>query len=132
MKTFLRILSWWPSGLTFATVLWLTLSPDPVPQSSVPLFAGADKIVHAIMMGGLTGAVIFDYKRNIAGKNRPVPKGATLAIACGVALFSCIDEVMQQQMHLGRSGDVADLVADLVGIAIAALWAPRVVQRLIR
>lgn len=53
---------WWPTALTLSAVLYATLWPDPVGASEVMLFPGADKLIHAIMMGGLASAVLFDMR----------------------------------------------------------------------
>ena len=41
-------------------IIYLTLFPQPLGENEVHLFEGADKIVHFIMFGGLTGTFIFD------------------------------------------------------------------------
>ncbi|MGM9854012.1 MAG: VanZ family protein [Muribaculaceae bacterium] len=125
---------WWPSTLTLALVLWLTLSPDPAPDVELPSWLGeyADKIVHAIMFGGLTGAIIFDYKRRLPGAPRPLYTGFTSALTIAMIIFSILDEWLQGAMGLGRAADIYDIAADLAGIAIALLSAPPVCNSLIR
>lgn len=123
---------WWPSMLTFALVLWLTLAPDPVPEDTIPVFPGADKIVHAIMMGGLTGVLIFDYKRATTARGEKIPVRAVVVICGIVLLFSIFDEFAQTFMALGRSGDVWDFVADAVGVCLAGFAAMPVVNWLFR
>lgn len=124
----------WPSALTLVLVLWLTLSPDPAPDMVVPSFLGkyADKLIHAIMMGGLCGAVIFDMKRH--GEN--VPRQLSLRfyvwLCVCMLFFSAADELVQGAMGMGRSADVYDFCADAVGIFIALLLAPSVCDRVIR
>ena len=54
---------YWPSMVTLAAVLWLTLAPQPLPDLDVPPFDGLDKVMHAVMMGGLAGAFMFDWRR---------------------------------------------------------------------
>lgn len=139
--------AWWPTALTVALVLWLTLAPDPVPDIEVPSFFGkyADKIVHAIMMGGITGAVIFDYKRQGLKRNPdprsrfryhgdplPLSAGIIAAVIISVTVFSFVDEYLQDTMHLGRSADIFDFAADMAGMAIALFTAPPVVNRILR
>ena len=48
--------------VTLAAVLWLTLAPQPLPDLDVPPFDGLDKVMHAVMMGGLAGAFMFDWR----------------------------------------------------------------------
>lgn len=118
--------------LTLGVVLWLTLAPDPVPTEDFPLFPGADKLVHAIMMGGLAGAVMFDYERDGVKRTRRLTSRAVLTIAFCVALFCAADEWVQGVMGLGRSPDVFDLLADWTGIIVAALVAPPLLRRILR
>lgn len=112
---------YWISGLVLAAILWLTLAPHPVGDVHVPLFPGADKLVHALMMATLTAALIWDVRKHRRGKMPGWP--LILLIAIGVALFSWFDEWAQGAMRLGRTYDPLDLVADLTGIAVASVTA---------
>lgn len=123
---------WWPSTLTLATVLWLTLTPDPAPDMTLPLWEHIDKIIHAIMFGGLTGAYIFDYKRRLPAAPRPLNRNFVTALLISMIIFSCVDEWLQGAMGLGRSADILDIAADLTGITLGALLAPPVCNALIR
>ena len=120
--------------LTALLVLWLTLAPDPAPDVDVPTWLDkyADKLVHAIMFAGLTGAFIFDYKRRLPGAPRPLMTGFTAALAIIMIIFAVTDEWLQDIMCLGRSGDPYDILADLTGIALGLLLAPPVCNTLIR
>jgi len=123
---------WWPTILTLGLVLWLTLAPDPVPTEDLPLFPGADKLVHAIMMGGLAGAVMFDYERDgVRRAQRLTPKVVRTVVLC-MAFFCAIDEWAQGEMGLGRSTDILDLLADWVGVVVAAIVTPPLLRRILR
>lgn len=119
--------------MTVVLVLWLTLAPDPTPDVQLPSFLGpyGDKIVHAIMMGGITGALIFDYKRRRPGAPRRLTLSFVVWLAVAMLAFSFVDEWAQGAMGLGRSTDIMDFVADAVGIAVALLVAPQVVNALL-
>lgn len=123
---------WWPTALTLCAVLWLTLAPDPVPDTDVPLFPGVDKLVHAIMMGGLTGAVLFDWQRAEPGKESRLSWRTVLVVALVMLVFSAVDEWAQGAMALGRSTDPLDFAADAAGIAVASLAAPPLIGRIFR
>lgn len=110
-----------PSALCLAAVLWLTLSPSPTGDASLPAFPGADKIVHAVMFGGLTLLFCFDLWRFRDGKYYFLPLSpflcAVLTTLIGVGI-----EYLQETMALGRSFELTDMAADGAGaFAVAAL-----------
>lgn len=109
---------WIPSALTLLFILWLTLAPDPTPELSFQLFAGADKIVHAIMFGFLSLIMWFD-----AGRSKHIwhmPKRNTAAI-CAVSSLAAgiIIECLQHVMGLGRGFEWGDIYADATGALLA-------------
>ena len=106
------------SLLTVALILWLTLAPHPVGEMDVPLFPGADKLVHAIMFGFLAWVLYIDLGKV---RNRAPSRLATLLCALAAGAFGAATEWMQGAMHAGRSMEGADLVADLSGAALACL-----------
>lgn len=120
---------WWPTGLTLAAVLYITLWPDPVGSDDLPLIPGLDKIIHAVMMGGLTSAILFDYRRN-AGRPRRINRRFIILTALLMTVFSVADEWAQEAMNVGRSGDPLDFMADCAGILLAILAAPPVLHRM--
>jgi len=115
------IKKWWPSALCLLAVLWLTLAPDPVPDNDLPLFPGADKIVHAIMMGGLTATLLYDASRKGGKYPKPTKPRVILMIGLGVVIFSIADEWAQSAMNIGRTAESLDLIADITGILIAVI-----------
>lgn len=120
--------TWWPTALTLGVVLYATLSPNPVGADEVMLFPGADKLIHAIMMGGLASAVLFDMR--CAGHR--LSRRRKFYVALAVFVFSFIDEFAQQAMELGRSPELADAIADTVGIIVASFTAPPVINHIFR
>ena len=119
-KVFLTALpSWILSLLTAIVILWLTLSPDPLGDDAPRLFPGADKVVHAMMFGFLAIMILLDRQRKDGWRTLSVPfifLGAALSILMGVGI-----EVAQLKMDMGRGYEVADMVADAVGVAICSL-----------
>ena len=101
-------------------------------ENTIPLFPGADKLIHAIMMGGLAAAAMFDYKRTVVTRGVRLPIRVIGTIAVATAIFSIIDEIVQGEMDLGRTCDFYDILADWGGITIAALMAPPVINRIFR
>lgn len=93
-------------------ILYLTLLPQPLGEEDFPLFDGADKVVHFLMFGGLTGTFIFDRWR--LGKTLSI-RGALLTALCS-ALVGGIIEWLQHAMNLGRTGnDIYDALANTLG-----------------
>ena len=76
------------SGLVTLGVLYFTLMPRPLGGLRVPLFVGADKVIHFIMLGW-----IFVLS----------------------TVFGGLIELAQSGMNMGRSGDWFDLIADAGG-----------------
>ena len=118
-----KIIDWMPrgvcSGLTLALILWLTLAPHPVGDMDVPLFPGADKVVHAIMFGWLTWMFYIDVSK-LQGARRVSTKVIWMCAVVSTAIGGLI-EWLQHIMDLGRGMELADLGADALGCLIAAI-----------
>jgi len=90
-----------------------------------------DKAIHAVMMGGLVGAVAFDIQRR--DTSRYVLTFRLMAcIWLGVAIFSAVDEIAQSTLTTARSGEPFDLAADLIGASAAVFLAPPAIRRALR
>lgn len=120
---------WWPSLVVLFIVLWLTLAPHPVPETDLPLFPGADKLVHLLMMGGLTSVAQYDASREGKKWPRELTRKAILRILIAMLIFCAADEYAQSAMHFGRTTDIHDLVADWVGVLIASFITPIILRR---
>lgn len=116
----MKYLRWIPPyQLTIAVgivILYLTLLPKPFGEEDLPLFPGADKLAHCCMFGGLALTYIFERKRD----RSPLSLKGALITASAATLFGIAVEFIQDAMNLGRSGDMADALADAVG-AFAAV-----------
>lgn len=113
-----RLPAWSLTIVCFLAICWLTLAPQPLPDNDIPLFPGADKLVHAIMFGGFTLCIILDWNRRHGWPSK-IYKTDWLAPLYASA-FGIITEILQQEMNAGRSGDVWDLVADIAGAFLSA------------
>lgn len=116
-----------PAFVATATVvlliLYATLMPDPLPGSHIQLFKGADKIIHGIMFFALSLAFSFDYTKLYNTHSHPYT--TLICIAVISTLCGCLIEIAQGMMHLGRTADILDAVADTMGaFAGAFLWIP--------
>ena len=89
--------------LSLAVGSWMLFTPTP---DSPALFPNADKIVHGLMFGvfAATGLLARISRRYL------VP---------GLAAYAVASELVQRQLLPTRAGDLRDVVADLVGIALA-------------
>lgn len=125
---FLR--TYWPSIIVLAVILYATLFPKPLGDEELPLFPGADKLVHAVMFGGLTGALVFDYMRS--HNRRHIGAGLVIAFGAGATVLGGVIEIVQGAMDCGRSADWLDLAADGLGAVVAMLTAPKLVARVLR
>lgn len=99
-------------------ILGLLLAPPSlVPEgTSTPLPPASDKIVHAALF--LVFALLL--RRSLAalpGVRRPW----LLAFAL-TAAFGGLTELLQLWLTVDRSPELTDVVADLVGAALAGLW----------
>ena len=114
IKDFLEKLPPWVlTAICFLAICWLTLAPHPLPDTDLPLFPGADKLVHAVMFGGFTFCIMLDWNRRHgwpAGIQRADAYAPWISSAFGITT-----EILQNEMHAGRSGDIWDLVADVAG-----------------
>ena len=105
---------WLMSLVVIAAIAYLTLVPSPLPAPPMPLFDGADKVVHGLMFLVLAWCLNRDISR------RKLLVAAVAAFALATAYGGLI-EVLQGTMQLGRSADVLDFVADVAGAAIGAI-----------
>lgn len=127
------------SLLIIAVVCYLTLDPKPFGDEEIPLFPGADKVAHFLMFGALAGALSLDLWRR--GWNGPglnpgaLPSSDAPSSYPSPSLAKCIlcfivssvaggiIELLQQQMQLGRSAELSDLVADSLGALTGSMIA---------
>ena len=116
MRFLLRVPRWVMSGVCFALICYLTLVPKPLPDNDIPFWEHTDKVVHAIMFGGMYACLFLDVWRD----RRPAAWRRWL-LAPAVAAFGGVIEVLQQTMAIGRGGDALDLAADCVGVILAVV-----------
>ena len=117
-----RVPQWLLSGVTVAFILWLTLAPHPTGDLKLPLFPGADKIVHAVMFGFLAFIILLEMTKHRKWQPLSLVSIAVVAFAC--ALFGIGIEFAQRAMGMGRSLEILDMMADSAGAMVAAgIWA---------
>lgn len=120
MKILDRIPRFLTSAVVTAGVLYLTLAPRPFASVRIPLFEGADKVVHFMMFFAMAFAYHFDFRR---GK-KPVDEARLMGwIFVSLSAFGGLIELAQWKMRMGRSGDWYDLLADIAGAVYGIILA---------
>lgn len=120
MKILDRIPRFLTSAVVTAGVLYLTLAPRPFGSVRIPLFEGADKVVHFMMFLAMAFAYHFDFRR---GK-KPVDEARLMGwIFVCLSAFGGLIELAQWKMRMGRSGDWYDLLADIAGAVYGIILA---------
>lgn len=120
MKILDKIPRFLTSAVVTAGVLYLTLAPRPFGSVRIPLFEGADKVVHFMMFLAMAFAYHFDFRR---GK-KPVDEARLMGwIFVSLSAFGGLIELAQWKMRMGRSGDWYDLLADIAGTVYGIILA---------
>lgn len=109
---------WLPFACWAALVLTLTSIPNP----NVPTIPGGDKVAHAIMYGVLGALAAYA----LHGVRRPILVHGMALL--GIALFAALDE-WHQRFIPGRSADLADWMADVVGAALVFTFSIAALRR---
>lgn len=106
---------WWcVVCLVLAVQAWFFYLPT-VPGEAGSLFAGADKVGHALSFAALAGALVMAR----------APWPVIVAIAVGHAGLS---EIIQSTMPT-RSASLADFGADLIGVGLGWMTARWILRR---
>ncbi len=134
MPALTKIMKLWPkrwvtTALVVLAILYLTLVPRPLPDAGVEI-PGLDKVVHAVMFGGLAFVACIDEAQRRRGSFGQVARGKAWFIALLSAVFGGLVEIAQMAMGAGRSGDLLDFVADCAGAVAGMLLAARVLASL--
>lgn len=107
------------SAIVFLVIPWLTLDPQPIGEIPGVLFPGADKMIHGLMFGGMAVALSTDFqKRNWS---KPVSDKLLLFSCLFASVYGVIIEILQGYMDLGRTFELMDIVADIVGAVVCSL-----------
>ena len=93
-----------------AASLYVLFWPEPAgPDTGFP---GADKVVHALLFGLLAATAAWRF-------------GARRGVLAAVLLYATVSELVQALALSERSGDLWDLLADVVGAVVGWLLARR-------
>lgn len=131
MSTLRFIRNWWPTGIVLAVILYATWVPHPIDPDDIPPLPHIDKLIHAVMMGGMSSALLFDWHR-MAPKLHALTHRVVCLVIAAVIAFSLVDEVVQGLLPIDRPSDWLDLVADIFGAIVGALLARPVIVAIFR
>ena len=101
----------WPSVILLLVVLYLTLTPMPLPPFK-PIFSRTDLIVHFIMFGTLSAVFAYDTRRKT---NRPLSAMTAVVIIVSVIALGGIIELLQGTTLINRSCDLYDFIVNSIG-----------------
>ena len=116
-----RLLLWAPVVLLIAFETYLSGRSSLLPLLRLP---HGDKLVHATYFF-LTGLMAVRAARFGESWNRG--RTASLLVLTAI-LWGCLDEIHQSHVP-GRDVAIADVVADTVGVAIAAILGERILRK---
>lgn len=125
-----KITYYFPTFVVLCIILFATLSGNPMGDASLPSIPHIDKLIHAAMMGGLLGAIAFDWQR--ANPDKCLTTSFMWAIFGVILVFGVADELLQGFLDNGRSGDPYDFLADCLGAAVAVYLAPPAIRAVLR
>lgn len=125
-----ELFNYWPTAIVLCVILYGTLMPHPVGEETIPPIPYIDKLIHAVMMGGLLSAFAFDWQRSHPSE-KLTPTFMWAVFGC-VLSFSIFDEFLQGYLDNGRDADPWDFLADCVGAFVAVYLAPPAIRYCLR
>ena len=116
MKIIRFILYFWKSILIISIILYLSFAP-PSTFNGVPTFENEDKLVHLLMYGGLTGILIFDFRRYAKKNAMTIVAFIIICLLFPVFLGGAV-EILQPMYFAPRTAEWADWFSDIAGMLI--------------
>ena len=110
-------------------ILILYLSFFKPPTLDIPLFPGADKVVHFCMYAGVTAVLWLEFFLNYRRQpSLPIRHALVGAVFCPI-LFGGLVELGQNYLTNYRGGDWLDFFCNTGGVATGSLFAWFVLRR---
>jgi len=116
MKIIHFILCFWKSILIISIILYLSFAP-PSTFNGVPTFEYEDKLVHILMYAGLTGILIFDFRRYAKTKTMSIIAFILICLLFPVFLGGAV-EILQPMYFAPRTAEWSDWFSDITGMLI--------------
>jgi VanZ family protein len=116
MKIIHFILYFWKSILIISIILYLSFAP-PSTFNGVPTFENEDKLVHLIMYAGLTGVLIFDFRRYSKINTMSIGAFIIICLLFPVFLGGAV-EILQPMYFAPRTAEWTDWFSDIAGMLI--------------
>ena len=116
MKIIHFILCFWKSILIISIILYLSFAP-PSTFNGVPTFEFEDKLVHILMYAGLTGILIFDFRRYAKTKTMSIIAFILICLLFPVFLGGAV-EILQPMYFAPRTAEWSDWFSDITGMLI--------------
>lgn len=82
---------------------------------------GPDKIVHCLMFGLFSFAIIWGYRDEYCERDKSYRIRLQLVTLLVSAAYGALTEVLQNYLFRGRYGSVYDFLADLIGCILGIL-----------
>jgi VanZ family protein len=114
MKIIRFILTFWKSIIITGTILYLSFA-SPSTFSGVPTFENEDKLVHLLMYAGLTGFLIFDFRRFAKTTDMSIVGFIFICLAFPVFLGGAV-EILQPMYFAPRTAEWFDWFSDIAGV----------------
>lgn len=129
MKEYInKIPAYLPSVIVLLLLFYFTLVPQPLPPIEMPML-NFDKVVHVIMMWGVSSTIMFDYKRR--EQQRVLSLSVKLSILLGMVVLGSLIELAQGTDLINRGCDMWDGVANVVGCILAFFTTPIILHKLL-
>lgn len=104
------------SWLIIGVIIYLSFFTPP--KTQLDEVTNIDKLAHICMYGGLCSILWIEYLRSHSGINRMRTFVGAILLPI---VFSGAVELLQEYATTNRGGDWADMIANCIGVCMAAL-----------
>ena len=107
----------WPALAWSLIILLLTGLPGNFFPEIVSFWdwLSPDKVVHLFIFGTLSFLILFGYRHKYTGRHKKKLIWVSIVITI---LYGVLTEILQYYVFIGRSGNIYDALADMIGAFI--------------